>query len=490
MHHTHKPDPRIITHLERSPMRRSRPSPIVLLVVLIALLAAACGGSGDGGKQGSGATGAADAKRCPVAALDTADGPVPITFWHAMTAANEKTLQSMVDDYNAGQKRVKVRLVFKGTYTETLEGYRAAARTGDLPNLVQLEETAIQQLVDSKTAIPAAACIKASGFDTSDILPRVLDEFTVANTLWPMPFNTSNPVLYFNKKAFTAAGLDPNHPPSTLAELKDASRAIVDSGAAKQGFALEMQSWYLEQLFATSGEPVVDKANGREARATSALLDNPAGQAVFSWAGEMLKGGLAANVGRNPGGQDAFLAIASGDAAMTLGTSAALGSIYDVLASNPDIASKVELGVAPMPTIKGSGRGGVNVGGAALWIADTGTDAQKAATWDFASWLSLPKQQARWHVGTGYVPISKAAATDPIVVQKWTDQPGFRVAYDQLAASKGPAGPVIGGYPDFREAITQGLERVADGADPKQSLTEAEAAATAAIRDYNRRVGS
>jgi sn-glycerol 3-phosphate transport system substrate-binding protein len=471
--------------------RSLRRGPFALVAVL-SLLATACGGGGgddDGAAPGPSTDEVADPNRCPVDALDAATAPVDITFWHAMPAANETTLKALADDYNASQDRVRVNLVFKGTYNETLEGYRAAARSGDLPNLVQLEETAIQQLVDSETSIPAAACIEASGFDTSDILPRVLDEFTVADTLWPMPFNTSNPVLYFNQKDFVEAGLDPADPPSTLSELRDASQAIVDAGAANQGFSLEMQSWYLEQLFATSGEAVVDEGNGRDARAAEALLDGEAGQAVFSWVNDMLDNGLAANIGRNPSGFDALIAIASGDTAMSLGTSAALGTIYDTLGGDPDLASKVEIGVAPMPTIDGGGRGGVNVGGAALWLVDTGTDAQKAAAWDFASWLTLPAQQARWHIGTGYVPISEQAAEDPAVVQLWAERPGFRVAFDQLRAAEGPAGPVIGGYPDFREAVTQGLERIADGTDPLESLTQADAAATTAIQDYNRRVG-
>jgi sn-glycerol 3-phosphate transport system substrate-binding protein len=472
--------------------KRSLTVSLFALLTALSLVAAACGGGGgDGDDDATGTTAdtAPDPGLCPVAALDEADGPVDITFWHAMPAANETTLKALADDYNASQDRVRVQLVFKGTYNETLEGYRAAARSGDLPNLVQLEETAIQQLVDSETVIPAAACIEASGFDTSDILPRVLEEFTVAGTLWPMPFNTSNPVLYYNQRDFTEAGLDPAKPPATLDELRDASQAIVDAGAANQGFSLEMQSWYLEQLFATSGVPVVNEGNGRDARATEAVLDSEAGQAVFSWVNQMLDGGLAANIGRNPSGFDALIAIASGDTAMSLGTSAALGTIYDTLAGDPALAASVELGVAPMPTIDGGGSGGVNVGGAALWLVDTGTDAQKAATFDFASWLTLPAQQARWHIGTGYVPISKQAAEDPAVAQLWADRPGFRVAFDQLASSEGPAGPVIGGYPDFREAVTQGLERVADGTDPLESLTQTDAEATTAIQDYNRRVG-
>lgn len=465
--------------------------PAAALVAALALLLAACGGGDDGGDAAPAPPReeVVDPARCPVDALDEAEGPVEITFWHAMTAANEITLLELIEDYNGSQDRVHVRPVYRGTYLESLEAYRSAVRGGNPPNLVQLEETVIQQLIDSESAIPAAACVEASGFDTSDILPRVLDQFTVEDTLWPVPFNTSNPVLYYNQRDFTEAGLDPATPPTNLEELREASRAIVEAGAANQGFALEMQSWYTEQLFATSGFEIVNEGNGRDGRATEALLDSEPGQAVFSWVGEMLAEGLAANVGRNPGGQDAFLAIASGDAAMTLGSSGALGSIYDVLESNPALAAEVELGVAPMPSIGEARDGGVNVGGAALWLVDAGSDAAKAATWDFASWLTLPEQQSRWHIGTGYVPIAASAAEDPAVVQLWQDRPGFRVAFDQLAAGEGPAGPVIGGYPDFREAVIQGLERIADGMDPLESLTQVDQDATEAIQDYNRRVG-
>src|SRR3546814_12272090 len=97
-----------------------------------------------------------------------------------------------------------------------------------MPNLVQLEETVIQELIDSQSVIPASACVEAADFDTSDILPRVLDEFTVEDTLWPVPFNTSNPVLYYNKKDFTEAGRDPAPPPAPLADLNTAPPPHVD----------------------------------------------------------------------------------------------------------------------------------------------------------------------------------------------------------------------------------------------------------------------
>ena len=217
-------------------------------VVLAGLLVlAACGGSDDGGGGGAG-TGTAGGDRaggdegvdpalCPVEALDAATSPVTVTFWHAMTAANEETLAELVQDYNDAQEAVRVEPVFSGNYDDTRDKYVTALRGGDLPDLVQLEETAVQLMIDSQSVVPAQACVEADGYDTGDFVPRVLAEFTVEDVLWPMPFNVSNPVLFYNRKAFEAAGLDPDAPPATLDEVMQASQTIVDQGAAEYGIA-------------------------------------------------------------------------------------------------------------------------------------------------------------------------------------------------------------------------------------------------------------
>ena len=77
----------------------------VSLLLLAALLAASCGD--DGGDGGGGGGGDTDASACPVDALESAEGPVEITFWHAMGGAEiEATMIEVVDAYNASQDRV------------------------------------------------------------------------------------------------------------------------------------------------------------------------------------------------------------------------------------------------------------------------------------------------------------------------------------------------------------------------------------------------
>src|SRR5918997_816150 len=102
-----------------------------------ALVLGACGGD-DGGGGGSGGDGDGQAagpdsvepSLCPVDALDSATGPVEVTFWHAMTAANEETLGELVDDYNSSQEQVNVDLVFSGNYDDTRDKYVTALRGG------------------------------------------------------------------------------------------------------------------------------------------------------------------------------------------------------------------------------------------------------------------------------------------------------------------------------------------------------------------------
>ena len=472
-------------------------TPLILcLLAVLALVAAACGGGDDGGEGGGSGEGAqgrdaeVDETLCPVAALEAATGPVEVEFWHAMTASNEETLNEMVADYNASQDAVEVTAVFTGSYDETLDRYLNGLRSGELPQVVQLEETTLQTMIDSGSTVPAAACVAASDYDTSDLLPSVLGQFEVEGTLWPMPFNVSNPVFYYDRNDFTAAGLDPDAPPATLDEMLEMGQAIVDAGAAEQAMSLEVQPWYPEQWSSMAGQELVDNTNGRDARAETATVDNEVMVEIFQWVRDMVDNDLVFNVGRNPSGADHFFALASGDAAFTIGTSGALGSVYDALDSGT-VETDVDIGIGPLPGPVAAGP--TSAGGAALSIvANESSDEQIAATWDFVQWLVAPEQQARWHVNTGYIPISFAASEDAAVQELWAERPGYQVAYEQLADDNlppGGGGPVIGAYVEFRNAVEDAIEAlVLDEADPAETAATLQEEADRAIASYNDRV--
>jgi sn-glycerol 3-phosphate transport system substrate-binding protein len=441
---------------------------------------------------GASAAPAQASPKCPLSALKNAKSkPVEITYWHgAFQRANEEVLGRLTDQFNSSQNDVRVTVVNQTTYTDTLNKFRAGLSSGDLPDLVNIEDTGLQQMIDTQAVLPAQACVKADKYDLSDNLKRVTDYYSVKGTLWPMPFNVSNPVLYYNKKAFQAAGLDPNNPPKTLAEMKTAAQRLKDAGVVSQaGFGMKLDPWYLEQWSALAGKTYVNNNNGRKSRATATTFDNATGKEIFTFLNDMVKSGLArTNPADGPSAFDNLLGIGNGNFGMAIDTSAALGTIQQLLTGGD--YPNVELGVAPLPGPKG--KGGVLVGGGANYISRKSSPEKQAGAWQFAKFLNEPDVQATWVAGTGYVPIRQSAANLPPVQQRWAEVPGFKVAYDQLVggvANAATAGPVIGDYQGVRDAVLNTEQQMFAGMSPSAALKQAKQDANAKIEEYNSRIG-
>ena len=349
-------------------MRRA----LLCILVVASSAFAACGGSSGKGKAANGAS--ASLPACPLSALTSATKPVQVVYWHAMTRANEDELKKLTEAFNAQQHDVHVTLSAAANYTDNFTRFKAGLSTGVLPDLMQGEETSTQAMIDSQAVLPVASCIAADHASTADLIPRVLAYYSVKGVLWPMPFNNSNPVLYYNKKAFEKAGLDPNKPPVTLDAVKADSQQIVHSGAAPFGLALKTDSWYFEHWLAKAGHTLVNNGNGRTARATAVTFDDPTGISLFQWIDDMMTSKLALSTGTSD--LDHYLAVANGRAAMTIDTSAALGTITQLFAAGQ--YQNVQLGVGRMPGPT-SPAGGVLVGGAANYVVSRSSPAKQAA---------------------------------------------------------------------------------------------------------------
>ena len=220
----------------RSPLRWAA------VLALLGLFAAACGGgdddSADGGDGDGGATetsGAVDLPECPVGAQENADGKVEVVVWHSFVAKVGDTLQALTDEYNASQDKVEVQLENQGEdYEAVLRKYTEAIPTGDLPAVLITDDPSTQFMADSGTVMPAAACFEADGTSMDGFLDTAVSYYTVDGALQPGVLNLGNALLYYNRAHFEEAGLDPDDPPSTLAEGRAAAEAIKEAGVVDQ----------------------------------------------------------------------------------------------------------------------------------------------------------------------------------------------------------------------------------------------------------------
>ena len=243
-------------------------------------------------------------------------------------------LQKLTDQFNSSQSDVKVNLVNQIDYVQTFTKYKAGLSTGDLPDIVQLQETEQQQMIDTGTVLPASVCAKADKYSFSDFLPRVISYFTVDGTQYAMPFNTSGPVLLYNKKAFTAAGLDPEQAADQPRRGARGRREAQDRRRA--GAARAQDRARVLRALARDGEQALREQQQRAqgTRHQDHRSTTPPAVQIFSWLSGMVKDGLAeTNPDLGTGNFDNLLGIQSGSHAMAFDTSAVLGTVTAILGS-------------------------------------------------------------------------------------------------------------------------------------------------------------
>ena len=447
---------------------------------VLALALGACGGGGDEGGGGAGDE-------------TTTAGPVTIDLWHLETVANQTTLQGLIDRFNSSQDEVRVRPVFQGNATEVVLKVLTSLRSGDVPALVELVEADAQVMVDSGGITPVQEFIDAEEYDLSDYDEKAVGYYTVGDKLQALPLAISVPMLFYNKVAFREVGLDPEKPPTTLDDVRAYSEKLLKVDGAgnvvRSGIAIEISPWWVEIVLGEHGDLFVNNENGRDGRATEAVFNGDAGQTLFRWWDEMIDRGLAFNVGRNPSGADALMAVASGRAAMAPSSSQALRSVMDVLERGIE---GVELGVGPFPFVAG-GDGKPGMGSRGLWIMNRKSEAEQRAAWTFSKWLAEPEQQAELFAGSGYLPVRVSAYDLEASQQVLAKYPQYQTPIDEFVgapATPAKLGALLGPFNQVREIVAQSLEEMLlGGKDPVEALDDAAARVTDEIQEYNRRVG-
>ncbi|MBB1214041.1 extracellular solute-binding protein, partial [Klebsiella pneumoniae] len=135
-----------------------------------------------------------------------------IPFGHSMEGELGKEVDSLADRFNQSHSDVKIVPVYKGNYEQSLAAGIAAYRSGKAPAILQVYEVGTATMMASKAIKPVYEVFKEAGinFDESVFVPTVAGYYTdnKSGHLLSQPFNSSTPVLYYNKDAFKKAGLN------------------------------------------------------------------------------------------------------------------------------------------------------------------------------------------------------------------------------------------------------------------------------------------
>ena len=461
---------------------------VMLTVAMAASMLVGCGSTGttDTGAVDNAAgeetdAGVSENEKNPTAQpLDTSnlDGTT-ITFWHSMGGVNGEALQTLVDKFNAeNEYGITVDAQYQGEYDDTINKLKSAQIGNMGADLVQIYDIGTRFMIDSGWIVPMQELMDQAGFDSSVIEPNIAAYYTVDDELYSMPFNSSTPIMYYNKDMFDAAGI--TEIPTSLEQIAKISDKLTTDGGAEETISLGIYGWFFEQFVCKQGAAYVDNGNGREAAATAVDFDkNGSALAIAKEWKALSDAGVAPNVGR--GGDSGITDFTAGKSAITLGSTASLKQILE------DVNGSFEVGTAYFPSVTDSDKGGVSIGGASLWALNNNDATKQAATWLFVQYLVSPESQAYWNAQTGYFPVTTEAASEDVYIENMKQYPQFQTAIDQLHDSAPEyAGALLSVFPEASQIVETEIENMEKSQQTPEEAVDAMAKQiNSSIEDYN-----
>lgn len=420
------------------------------------------------------------------AALLLFAGPAPaateVELWHAMSGANTQRIEAIAQGFNEAQSDYKVVPSFKGTYAEALTAGVAAFRAGSPPAILQVQEVATASFMAAKGAVrPVARVMRDAGvpFDPKSYVAAVAGYYTApSGEMLSFPFNSSTPVLYYNKDLLKKAGLDPSRPPATWEEVGEAAARLRAAGVPC-GYTTTWISWIqLENMAARHGQEFATRNNGFDGLDATLRITEPLFLKHVGALAEWQKDKRFDYGGRTNKATPKFT---SGECALFTESSAGY--------ANVKAGAKFDWGIAPLPYWASEVKEPSNtiIGGASLWVMERKDPEVYKGVAAFFDYLSKPEVQARWSTETGYLPITPAAY-DFVKKEGFYEQnPGTETGILQMNPNE-PAkvkGIRLGNFLQIRDAIDEELEKVWAGqATAEQGLKAAAERGNAELRKF------
>ena len=384
-----------------------------------------------------------------------------IQFWHAFTGRLGDLVAEQVENFNANSAEYRIVASHKGNYSETLNAGIAAFRAGEQPHILMVFEVGTATMMAAEGAIkPVYRLMADSGadFDADAYIGAVKGYYTTTEgEMLSLPFNSSTPVLWVNRDALQASGIDPDTDLSTWQAVGEVLDQLEAAGH-ECPMTTAWQSWvHLENLSAYHNVPFATKENGFAGLDTELAFNGPVQVQHVGAMGDWAQEGKFIYAGRrNEGGAN----FRAGSCALFTESSAGYAGI--------STEAEFDFGVRHLPYWDGVDGAPQNtiIGGASLWVLEGHSDEEYKGVAEYLNYLSSTAVQAKWHQDTGYLPITAAAGEETRAMGFYDENPGTDIAVIQMTANAPTAnskGLRLGSFDQIRAIIDEELEAVWSG---------------------------
>lgn len=402
----------------------------------------------------------------------TAQAATELTMYYPVAVGGPLTrvVDGIVSDFMKENPDIKVSAIYAGNYNDARIKALAALNSGQPAQLSVMFSIDIYELIE-QDAIVAFDDIVSTPEEKewlNSFYPTLMQNGRTAGKTWGIPFQRSTIVMYYNKDAFRAAGLDPDRPPATWDELVAAGKKLTKDDGSQWGMMIPSTGypyWMFGALAMQNDQVLMNDAGDKthfDAPGTVAALefwkDLGATHKVMP-EGAIEWGTLRRN----------FL---EGRTAIMWHSTGNLTAVKD--------KAKFDFGVAMLPAGK---RRGTPTGGGNFYIFKKTAPEERVAAMKLVKYMTGPETSAKWSIKTGYMGVSPAAYETRALQEYVKGFPYAAVARDQLEFATAELSTFQTGR--VRKLLDDAIQAVLTGAKtPEAALQEAQSAADRLLKAY------
>ena len=402
----------------------------------------------------------------------TAGSATDLTMYYPVAVGGPltKVVDGIVGDFMRQNPDVKVKAIYAGNYNDARIKALAAMKSGQPAQLSVMFSIDIYELIEQDAIVAFDDVVETAEEKAwlDSFYPTLMENGRTAGKTWGIPFQRSTIVMYYNKDAFRAAGLDPEKPPATWDELTVMGKKLTQSDGSQWGAMIPSTGypyWMFGALAMQNGQ-VLMNSNG-----DTTYFDHPAVVGALQFwkdLGEkhriMPRGTIEWGTLRQNflEGKTAIMWHSTGNL-----TAVKKNATFD-------------FGVAMLPASK---RRGTPTGGGNFYIFKKTNPAERKAAMRLIKFMTNPENAAEWSMQTGYMGVSPAAYETEKLKAYVKDFPYAAVARDQLQyataeLSTYQTGRVRKGLDDAIQAALTGSKT------PGAALKEAQMQADRLLKQY------
>jgi multiple sugar transport system substrate-binding protein len=333
------------------------------------------------------------------ASTNDPDAKVTLDFWNGFTGPDGPALQKVVDDFNASQDRVTVKtniMPWDTLYQKVL----TAAAGKDGPDIVAMSASRLPQFIDQGLYQPLDDYYSNADFESDALAPAAVDASMFDGKNYGVPVNIATMLMYYNKDLFTAAGLDPEKPPTTwdeFAAMVPKLTVDADGDGKPEQYAIaladhETVPMYQPFLWNAGGGVVSDDGKTSELGSEGSL------EALNYWV-DLVRNQKASPIG---------LAGADADKLFTTGK-AAIEIVGPWMTAGFNEAG-LNFGLAP--AFSGPTDDVTLADVVSMSVPESADETTKQAAYEFFAYWNSKEGQTTWAEGSGFPPTRPDVAGD------------------------------------------------------------------------------